>query len=72
MTKQEAYIDFIINELRKGNVIYSKLLKVFLSKFKCSEPTFVTYWKKANALYLEERNKTNEKKERELEKLKLS
>ena len=68
MIKENAYIDFIINELRKGNVIYSKLLKVFLSKFKCSEPTFVTYWKKANALYLEERNKTNEKKERELEK----
>jgi len=71
MTKQEVYIDFIINELRKGNVLYKDVLLVFVSKFKVTEQTFVRYWKKANALYLEERNKTNEKKERKLEKLEL-
>ena len=48
MTKSETYISFISNELRKGNVVYKDVLKLFLSEFKCSEPTFVTYWKKAN------------------------
>ena len=48
MTKSENYISFIANELTKGNVVYKDVLKLFLSKFKCSEPTFVTYWKRAN------------------------
>jgi hypothetical protein len=48
MTKSENYISFIANELTKGNVVYKDVLKLFLSEFKCSEPTFVTYWKRAN------------------------
>jgi hypothetical protein len=48
MTKSETYISFIANELRSGNVVYKDVLKLFLSEFKCSEPTFVTYWKRAN------------------------
>lgn len=72
MTKQQAYIDFIINELRKGNVSYTNNSSLFCSKFLLTVRSFQTYWKKANAIYLEERNKTNEKKERKLEKLELN
>jgi hypothetical protein len=50
-TKQENYIQFIYDELIKGNVVYNEVFKVFLSSFKCSEPTFVTYWKIANERY---------------------
>ena len=62
MTKQQTYIDYILTELRKGNVVYNEVFKVFLSKFKCSEPTFVTYWNKANEIYLEAQHAINEQK----------
>lgn len=53
MAKADAYIDFILSELQSGNVVYKDVFKVFLSRFKCSEPTFVTHWKKANEKHME-------------------
>jgi hypothetical protein len=52
MAKNNEYVPFILSELKKGNTLYSKVFEVFLSKFKCSEPTFVTYWKKAQSEYV--------------------
>lgn len=73
--KKETYISFILDELKKGNVEYKNVFKVFLSKFKCTEPTFVTYWKLANETFKsaqEEINEQNTKEytQSELERLK--
>ena len=54
MTKNETYINFIVDELRKGNIKYTDVSLVFFSKFKVSEPTFVKYWNTANKRYTNE------------------
>jgi len=54
MTKQETYISFIKDELRKGAVKHKEVSLVFLGKFGCSEPTFDKYWKLANEAYKQE------------------
>jgi hypothetical protein len=59
---KEAYQSFIINELNKGNVLYKDVMIVFLSKFKLSEPTFVTYWNLANEAYKEQQQAINSAK----------
>ena len=55
MNKQDKYVQFILDELNNKNIIYTDVLKIFLSRFKVSEPTFVTYWKIANQHYSEGR-----------------
>lgn len=59
---KEIYIDFIIEELEKGNVKYNDVMLVFVSKFELTEQTFVRYWKKANEVYSERRSLINEAK----------
>ena len=63
MTKEELYISFICDELKSGNIAYKDVYLVFLSKFKCTEPTFVKYWKIAQERYLEYLNKVNKEKD---------
>jgi len=63
MTKEELYISFICDEFKKGNITYKDVHLVFLSKFKCTEPTFVKYWKKAQKRHLEYLNKINKEKD---------
>jgi len=48
MNKQEAYISFIEDQLKAGNMSFNSVYKAILSKFKLSEPTFSKYWKIAN------------------------
>lgn len=48
---KENIITEILIELEKG-VTYKDCFEVILSKFKLSEPTFVTYWKNANERHL--------------------
>lgn len=48
---KENIITEILIELEKGTS-YKDCFKVILSKFKLSEPTFVTYWKNANERHL--------------------
>lgn len=62
---KQTYIDFILNELNKGNVQYKDVYLAFLSNFKCTEPTFVKYWKIANETYKEQRKAINEAKTEE-------
>ena len=50
---KQQYIDFIVNELRKGNVLYKDVMLVFVSKFELTEQTFVRYWKTANEAHRE-------------------
>jgi len=54
MAKSETYINFIVDELRKGNIKYKDVSLVFFSKFKVTEPTFVKYWNAANKRYTNE------------------
>lgn len=59
-TKAEAYIDFIINELKKGNVGFEDVFELILTKFNLSRPTFSKYWKQAKEAHFNER--TEQKK----------
>lgn len=65
MPKSETYIQFIIEQLQKGNVVYKDVFLVFLSKFKCTEPTFVKYWKIAQERHTEAQQAINEQKTKE-------
>ena len=59
---KQAYIDFIISELNKGNVQYKDVMLVFVSKFELTEQTFVRYWKQANESHKEQRELINNAK----------
>jgi len=59
---KQIYIDFIIDELNKGNVQYKDVLLVFVSKFEVTEQTFVRYWKTANEKHSERRRAINDAK----------
>lgn len=61
-TNKQTYIDFIVNELNKGNVQYKDVCSVFCSKFQLSERTFNSYWKNANVAFSEQREAINKKK----------
>jgi hypothetical protein len=52
---KQAYIDFIIDELNKGNVKYNDVCMVFCGKFGLTENTFIKYWKQANDKHSEHR-----------------
>lgn len=65
MIKQEKYIEFIISELRKGNVSFNKVFELNLTKYNLARPTFAKYWKIANEAYKPELDKANEIKEKE-------
>jgi hypothetical protein len=72
---KEQYIDFIIDELNKGNVQYKDVMLVFVSKFELTEQTFVRYWKTANEAHREAQQAIKEAKEvqtiaNEIDKLK--
>lgn len=68
---KQLYIDFILNELEKGNVQYKDVMLVFVSKFQLTEKTFCIYWKTANTQHTErlhERNKVIEEERTALAK----
>ena len=56
---KQLYIDFILNELEKGNVQYKDVMLVFVSKFQLTEKTFCIYWKTANTQHSERLNERN-------------
>lgn len=53
MAKADVYIDFIIDELQKDNVLYKDVVSVFCAKFRCSDRTFDKYWAMANKKHTE-------------------
>ena len=63
MTKQETYIQFIIDELKKGNVQAEKVCSVFCSKFHISARTFYKYWNIANERHIEAQFLINKQKD---------
>jgi hypothetical protein len=65
---KEIYIDFIINELEKGNVLRKDVINLFIDKFKVSDRTFDTYWNNAN----EQFKVNSESKKAKLKELDLS
>lgn len=62
MQNKQTYIDFIVNELNKGNVQYKDVCSVFCSKFQLSERTFNSYWKNANVAFSKQREAINKEK----------
>ena len=72
---KEAYIDFILDELEKGNVNHKDVLSVFLPKFASTRQTFDKYWKLANERHRDAQHAIKEATEvqtitNELDKLK--
>lgn len=63
MSKQEAYISFIIDQLQSGAVSFERVFELFLTKFNCSRPTFSKYWKEANERHIEAQNKLQKVKD---------
>lgn len=53
MGKDSVYIDFIITELKVGNIERNKVLSKFVKKWQVSDRTFDRYWKKANEAFKE-------------------
>ena len=62
MTKQETYMQFIIDELQNGNVEAEKVCAVFCTKFQKSERTFYNHWNIAQERYKEAQILINEQK----------
>ncbi len=52
---KQIYIDFIIDELNKGNVKYNDICLLFCTKFDLTKQSFNNYWLKANETYTEQR-----------------
>lgn len=48
MNKQEAYISFIEDQLKAGNMSFNKVFELNVTKFNLARPTFSKYWKIAN------------------------
>jgi len=65
MTKEQIYIDFIVDEIKKGNIEPKNIISLFCTKFHKTERTFWNYWEKANEVYLEAQNSINELKAKE-------
>jgi hypothetical protein len=62
MQKKQIYIDFILEELNKGNVQYKDVCSVFCGKFRLSERSFDKYWKQANEAHRIARESINSAK----------
>lgn len=64
MIKENAYIDFIVNELRSGNVSFNKVFKLIQtdSNLKCVRSTFSNYWKKAKKKHIQDRTEIEKQK----------
>jgi hypothetical protein len=72
---KRQYIDFILNELHNGNVLYKDVCDVFLRKFAITRQSFDKYWKLANEAHRDAQQAIKEAKEvqtitNELDKLK--
>lgn len=65
MTKQQAYIDFIVSELQAGNVLFERVFELFRTKFNTARPTFSKYWKMAQQAHSEARQEIERKKSKE-------
>ena len=59
---KQTYIDFINNELNKGNVKYNDVCLLFCTKFSLTKQSFNKYWKTANEAYQKQRETINRQK----------
>lgn len=57
---KKIYVDFILEELSKGNVTFNTVCAVFNGKFRLTENTFIKYWKIANAAHRVTQDAINE------------
>lgn len=62
MSKEQIYIEFIIEELDKRNVKYNDVCVLFCTKFDLTKQTFNKFWKLANEAYSERLSLINEAK----------
>ena len=62
MNNKKIYIDFIIDELNKGNVQHKDVCSLFLPKFALTRQSFDKYWILANDEYKVQREAINQAK----------
>ncbi len=63
MAKSETYINFIVDELLKGNVKHKEVLALCGTKWQLSQRSFNRYWNTANERYKNELQALNEAKQ---------
>lgn len=64
--KSAAYINFITDELKKGNVEFTSVhTELNRTKLKLGKTQFTEYWKEANEAYKIEQGAINEQKSKE-------
>lgn len=56
---KKIYVDFILEELSKGNVQYNKVVALFVAKFRVTNRTFDRYWKIATDAHRETQEAIN-------------
>jgi hypothetical protein len=65
MNKQEAYITFIEDQLKAGNMSFNKVFELNQTKFDLTRSTFSKYWKIANERHSKAISVINEAKTEE-------
>lgn len=75
MSKTKAYVDYILELMRSGDIDRSVIVSKFCKKFQTTERTADTYWKDAKEAYNVELDEIKSKsvedyRENELERLK--
>jgi hypothetical protein len=59
---KQIYIDFILDQLANGNILYNSVSSLFCSNFRVTNRTFDKYWKLANEAYSQQRQAVNSAK----------
>lgn len=72
MTKSDTYIQFIIDQLKSGNVERGKVMAKFGKKWQIGIRTFDRVWKRAQEIHLDNQQAINELKAKEYTKSELS
>lgn len=63
MAKQEAYVQYILDEMKRGNVERKTIMAKFVKKWQASERTFDRVWKVAQQKHAERANLARQKKD---------
>ena len=60
MAKSDTYINYIIDQLKGGEVGFENTYRLMLTKFDLSRQTFSKYWKLAQKTFAETQHRINE------------
>jgi hypothetical protein len=64
--KSDIYVNWILDEMHKGNITHMGIYRPFNEKWKMTRVTFGKYFKKAEAKFIEIREKINVEQEKQI------